>query len=230
MKKPILIVLASKGRPDKIEGFYKTWRQTTEGYSEVMTSLDLNDPALNEYKRHKDISYDIGPGNSLCGTCNRVFYKYPDYKYYFCVSDDHRMRSKYWESRFMEKIESEGGKGVAYGNDLIFGEKLATSSFISGNIFRAMGFLAIPGLYHMWIDKFHLELGRSLGKLYYFPDIFIEHMHFTVNKSAADSSYMKVNNKFVYDHDADVFNTWNKRSKKKDIELIRSYKEKVLLY
>ena len=220
--KPILIILASKGRPKKIEGFYETWRKTTEGYSDLMTCLDDDDPTLHQYKIHKDIKYDVGIGKSLCGTCNRVFFKYPNYKYYFMVSDDHRLRTNFWESRFMDTIEKNGGRGVAYGNDLIFGKDLSTSAFISGNIFRALGYSALPGLYHMWIDKFHMQLGESLGKLFYFPDIFIEHMHFSVNKSAADESYMKVNNSRVYNHDRDVFMNWKKELLKNDIKTILS--------
>ena len=195
--KPILIVLPSKGRPEKIEDFYKAWRQTTEGYSELITCLDDDDPTLHKYKKHRDILYDIGYGKSMCGSLNRVFYKYPNYKYYFIVSDDHRIRTKYWESRFMEVVEKKEGKGVAYGNDLMYGEKLATAQFVSGNILRALGYLALPGLYHMFIDNFYTSLGRRLNKLFYFPDVFIEHMHFSVGKSRTDSWYLRVNNKKV---------------------------------
>lgn len=223
--KPILVLLASKGRPQKIEGFYETWRETTEGYSDVLCCLDDDDPTLDEYKRHKDIMYDVGVGKSLCGSCNRAFYKYPNYKYYFLVSDDHRMRTKYWETRFMEIIERNGGTGVAYGNDLIYGKELGTSTFVSGNIFRALGHLALPGLYHMWIDQFFMELGRGLNKLFYFPDIFIEHMHFSVKKSAKDASYLKVNNKRVYEHDKAVFDKWKKEQEEKDLKNIQSFKE-----
>lgn len=221
--KPILIVLPSKGRPGKIKDFYNTWRETTEGYSEVMTCLDSDDPALNQYRKYKDILYDIGCGRSMCGTSNRVFYKYPNYKYYFMVSDDHRVRTKYWESRFMKKIEKNGGIGVAYGNDLMYGEKLATAAFVSGQIFRALGYLALPGLYHMWIDKFYLELGRGLNKLFYFPDIFIEHMHFSIGKSPSDNWYLRVNNKEVFEHDMRVFLKWEKDLKFKDISKIKAF-------
>lgn len=223
--KPILIVLASKGRPEKIEGFYKSWRETTEGFSDVITCLDYDDPALNKYKKHKDINYDIGVGKTMNGTHNRVFFKYPFYKYYFIVSDDHRILTKYWESRFMEVIANNGGKGVAYGNDLMFGEKLSTSAFVSGNIFRALGFLALPGLYHMWVDNFWMELGRQLDKIFYFPDIFIEHLHFNVKKSLADESYLKVNNQRVYEHDKKVFVEWKKRRMLLDIAKILRYKD-----
>lgn len=215
--KPILILLPSKGRPDKIEGFYKEWRETTEGCSQIITCLDDDDPTINKYKAHKDVSFDIGAGKSMCGTLNRVFYKNPNYKYYYVVSDDHRIKTKYWESRFIEKIKENGDKGVCYGNDLMYGETLPTAQFVSGNIVRALGYIALPGLYHMWIDKFWLEIGKGLKKLFYFPDIFVEHMHFTVGKSQKDYFYQRVNNKRVYEHDKQVFDKWEKDRKAKDI-------------
>ena len=94
--KPILIIVPSKGRPKKIEGFYDSWRDTTQGYSEVIVSLDDDDPSLAEYKKHKDITIDRGEGRSFGDACNRIFKKYPNYKYYFIISDDHRLKTKNW--------------------------------------------------------------------------------------------------------------------------------------
>ncbi len=223
--KPILIILPSRGRPEKIEEFYNTWRQTTDGYSEVLTCLDDDDSTVNKYTKHNDVQFDIGKGNSMCDSLNRSFKKYSKYEYYFIPSDDHRMRTKKWETRFMEKIKKNGGKGVAYGNDLIWEEKLATAAFVSGNIFRALGYIALPGLLHMWVDKYWLELGKALNKLFYFPDIIVEHMHFTVGKSEVDPYYLAVNNKRVYDHDANVYHEWAKEQKLKDVKKINSFKE-----
>lgn len=221
--KPILIVLSSKARPRKIEGFYKTWRQTTSGLSEVITCIDDDDETLDQYIRHKDILFNIGKGRYMCDSINRVFKKYPKYKYYFIVSDDHRIRTKKWEEMFIKKIEENGGKGVCYGNDLMYGEKLSTAAFVSGNIFRALGFIALPGLYHMWVDKSWMELGKQLNKLYYFSNIIIEHMHYKVGKSEADESYLRVNNKKIHDHDKNVFESWKKNKMKEDIQKIKDY-------
>lgn len=221
--KPILIVLPSKGRPEKIEGFYETWRKTTNGLSEVITFLDEDDPSLKKYKKHKDITLEIGSGRSFSDACNRAFNTHPNYKYYFIVSDDHRIRSKNWEKRFTNIIEENGGKGVSFGDDLMYGDKIASAALVSGNIFRALGFVTLPGLIHMYTDAFWTEVGRRLNKLFYFPDIIVEHLHFTVGKSPVDSIYLSVDNKIVYEHDKKVFNTWKRGKMKKDIEKIKAY-------
>ncbi len=222
--KPILIILPSKGRPEKIEGFYETWRRTTNGLSEVVTFLDEDDPALRKYKKHKDITFDIGSGKSFSDACNRAFKKNPNYKYYFIVSDDHRLKSDNWEKRFTNIIEENGGKGVSFGDDLMYGNKIASAALVSGNIFRSLGFVTLPGLIHMYTDAFWTEIGRKLNKLFYFPDIIIEHLHFTVGKSPVDSIYLSVDNKIVYEHDKKVFNTWKREQMKNDIEKIKAYK------
>lgn len=223
--KPILIQLSSKSRPQKIEGFYKSWRQTTSGLSDVVTCLDDDDITLNEYIRHNDILFDVGSGKYMCDSINRAFKKYPNYKYYFIVSDDHRIRTKGWEEKFIKKIEENGGRGVCYGNDLMYGEKLSTAAFISGNIFRALGFIAIPGLYHMWVDKSWMEIGKQLKKLYYFPEVIIEHMHYKVGKSLADDSYLRVNNKKIHDHDKNIFDVWKKEKMAEDLKKIKNYQD-----
>lgn len=224
MKKPILIVLASRGRPEKIEGFYETWRKTTSGYSEVLTCLDNDDPTLFEYKKHKDITIDISKGCWLCEKYNKIFIRFNSYRYYYMVSDDHRIRTQNWEKTFMDKVEKSGGKGVCYGNDLMFGEKLPTAAFVSGNMLRPIGYIAIPGLIHMFVDKFFMELGKACGKLFYFPDVIVEHMHFTVGKSPIDPLYLRVNNKRIYEHDERIFLKWEKEQKQKDVNKIKAYK------
>jgi hypothetical protein len=221
--KPILIILPSKGRPDKIEGFYETWRKTTEGLSEVLVCLDEDDPTLKIYKKYKYLKFDIDQGKSFCDACNRAFKKFPNYKYYYMVSDDHRMRTK-WETEFIDKIEKNEGKGVCYGDDLVWSEKLGSAAFVSGNIFRSLGYITPPEMIHMFSDSFWKELGKQLKKLFYFPEIIIEHMHFTVGKSPVDSIYLSVDNKIVYNHDKKIFNNWKKYSMKKDIEKIKKYK------
>ena len=223
--KQILIILPSRSRNDKIEGFYEFWRKNNDGYSEVLTCLDEDDPMLNKYKRHKDINYNVGPGKSFSDVCNRAFSKYSNYKYYYIMSDDHRIKSKGWETVFSKKISDSGGKGVAYGNDLMFGEKLSTAAFVSGNIFRALGFVTLPELIHMFTDAFWMEIGKGLNKLFYFPDIIIEHLHYSVNKSSVDSIYLSVNNKIVYNHDRRVFNKWKKQKMLQDIKRIVDYTE-----
>lgn len=223
--KPILVLLASKGRPKKIEGFYRTWRQTTSGLSEVLVCLDDNDPTLKEYIRHRDIHFDVGPGLSTCEKYNRVFQLYPNYKYYFIPGDDHRIRTKGWEKKFIKAIKENGGNGVAFGNDLLQGKKLATAPFVSGNIFRAIGYLAIPGLIHMFVDNFWTELGKKGPGLLYFDDIIIEHMHFSVGKSKEDKWYLAVNNKKVFKNDEVIFQKWRNTKLKYDLKKIQRYKD-----
>lgn len=223
--KPILIILPSKGRPKKIEGFYETWKKTTEGFSDLLVCLDDDDPSLKEYKKIKGVKFDIDQGKSFCYACNRAFKKFPNYKYYYLVSDDHRLRTK-WEKTFIDKIENEGGMGVCYADDMVWREKLGSAAFVSGNIFRALGYVTPPGMIHMFSDVFWKELGVQLKKLFYFPDILIEHLHFTVGKSPVDSIYLSVDNKIVYSHDKKIFNEWKKNEMKKAIEKIKKYKDK----
>lgn len=221
--KKILIILPSKARPEKVEKFYSTWRQTTDGYSDIITCLDDDDVTIKQYKKYPDIMMSIGKGGSVCGVYNRAFELYPDYKYYYLVADDIRFRSTHWEEAFIEKLEKNGGKGICYGNDLMFMKELSTAPFISGNIVRALGHLALPGLWHMWVDRYWYEIGKGLNKLFYFPDLIMEHIHYKVGKSEADPLYLSFNTKKVYEHDKNIFLEWERNEKRKFLSKIKGY-------
>ncbi len=88
------------------------------------------------------------------------------------VGNDHRFLTAGWDQRVTAALASPG---VAYGDDGIFGEKLATAGFISSVIPRTLGWLALPTSSHYGIDDAWTDLGRDLGALHYLPDVRIAH-------------------------------------------------------
>jgi hypothetical protein len=88
------------------------------------------------------------------------------------IGNDHRFLTDGWDQRIAEALSEPG---VAYGDDGIFGERLATAGFISSVIPRTLGWLALPASHHYGIDDAWTELGRALGRLHYLPDVRIAH-------------------------------------------------------
>lgn len=107
------------------------------------------------------------------------------------MGDDHLPVTDNWDR---ELIASLGGKpGVAYGNDLVQGEKLPTAVVISAGIIQSLGYLVPPGLEHLYFDDFWKMLGASLGNLVYREDVVIQHLHPTVGKAEWDEGYQLAN-------------------------------------
>jgi hypothetical protein len=88
------------------------------------------------------------------------------------VGNDHRFLTPGWDERVTAALERPG---VAYGDDGIFGEKLATAGFISSVIPRTLGWLALPASRHYGIDDAWTDIGRDIGALHYLPDVKISH-------------------------------------------------------
>ncbi len=217
--KEILIILPSRGRPEKIKETITSWKNTTKERSELLVCLDRDDPTVNNYRGHTGISYRVRERARVCPTVNNVVRENPSYKYYAFIGDDHIFRTENWEEIAISKIEGEGkGWGIVYGDDLFQRENLATAAIISANIPKTLGYLAIPETTHLYMDNFWMEIGRGIHRLFYIPEIVIEHMHFEAGKSPKDEQYAEVNSPEMYSHDGQIFSMWKDNQMQKDIE------------
>lgn len=200
--KEILIIVPSYQRQNKILGFYEAWKKTTSNRSEVVLVLEEKD---EEYPKINGVKIMKGNYGNIVISTNEAFYKYPDYKIYGFLNDDHILRTKGWEDVIIKTLENGG---YAYGNDLLQKEKLATAVFISGDIVRKLGYICTPRLTHLYIDRTWNDIGNAIGKLYYLENIIIEHMHFTAGKSDKDEQYKRVNSD--YGKWVKIYDDWKK--------------------
>jgi len=218
----VLMLLPSRSRSEKIEHCIDAWRATKE-QSDLLVLLDDDDPELDRYQRHSDVLYHVGPRIRMCPTVNQAVKDYPNYKYYGFIGDDHLFRTDGWDKKFISIIENKGnGWGIAYGDDLLQGEGLATHCVMSKNIIDSIGYMAIPGLVHLYMDNFWMTLGTSIARLFYEPSVIVEHMHFTAGKSAADALYVEVNSHDMYVSDELTFNNWKENDLESDVSKIKS--------
>lgn len=209
----ILILLPTRERLKNTQEAIESWLNTrTLGRSELVLGLDNDDPNLERYKnelKHYPVYFSIGDRIRMCPTVNRLVREYPQYKYYCFIGDDNRFRTKGWDQAMIDKLEKAGG-GVAYGDDKLQGETLASAFVISKNLITLQGYLAYPKLVHMCVDNQVMILARTFEKLFYMPEIVIEHMHFTAGKSEKDALYASVNNTAVVTQDQKYLEEWRK--------------------
>lgn len=212
--KDVLVIVPSYKRHHKIEECVNSWKDTTSGKSDFLLVLEEKDEPYPEIKGIASLRGDYG---SLSKAWNEGFKAFPDYKFYTLINDDHIFRTPEWEERFMETLKDGG---VAYGNDLLQKERLATAATFSGDILKKLGYVALPELEHLYIDNFWMEIGRGIGKLFYLPDVIIEHMHPAAGKAVMDAEYQRSNSNYSHEHR--IFNHWLQHQKQIDIERILS--------
>ena len=119
------------------------------------------------------------------------------------MGDDHRPRTKGWDTDYLDALD-DLGTGMVYGDDLFQGEKLPTQIAMTVDIVRAVGWMAPPALRHLYVDSSWLALGKAADCIRYLPDVVVEHVHPAHPdgpKQAWDEGYKRVNSQAMYRRD-----------------------------
>ena len=190
--KDILIIVPSRSngcnRETNVDRFIATWKEHTEGHSDLCISLDDDDE--HRYLRHEGVIYTVDANVRFVPKVNRAALRFKDqYKYIANLSDDFVVRTR-WEKDFIKYFEQNGGVGITYGNDLLQGERLPTAVCMTSNIIDVLGYMIPPQLEHMYADNFWKDIGEATQTIKYFPDIILEHTHPDAGKAVRDTQYV----------------------------------------
>lgn len=167
-------------RPHRIKEMIASYRETRSVGTDLVIYIDDDDPTLNKYDMTNGEGYrfEIHKRTYLAHIHNNIISANPDYDYYMPVNDDIIFRTQGWDEKLVDTIKTKGsGWGIAYGNDLAGNHRydLPTFGMVSGHIIRTLGYVYPPEVYALFGDTFLLDLGRAIGKIFYNPDVIIEH-------------------------------------------------------
>jgi hypothetical protein len=217
---PILIIVPTRNRNTQHKEFAETFLENSSA-SDLIFVLDQDNEKT--YDRLPGVQYEIHNTQTrgLCEPLNHTAVAYADqYRYIGFMGDDSRPRTAGWDQLMLDEMQKKP-LSVAYGNDLLQGEKLPTAVLMASVIIQKLGFMAPPTLKHQWSDLFWVDLGRKLGTLTYFPDIIIEHLHHSVGKSMTDQTYTDATNRLFRRHDRDAYKKYLQEQFQKDIEKLQ---------
>lgn len=204
----MIVLLPSRGRPKgasaAIASFYDTVSLID---TKIVLILNRDDPELGEYyKLNEDYITLPDHYNTLTKKLNYgadILSKESNILGF--IADDNRFRTSSWDAYITQALSKPG---LAYGNDLYQGQGLPTSVFISTEIYKALGWFALPTSDHMYLDNAWKTLGERLGRLVYLPDVVIEHLHPVVGKGEWDETYMLSNTNERLTKDREAFENW----------------------
>lgn len=209
----LLVIVPSRGRPRNIAALADAWTATSAS-ADVIVAVDDDDPTRGEYfdvvASHPRFDLVVGergkPG--MVASLNRVAVAHCQmYDALGFMGDDHRPRTVSWDQRVSDELD-QMGTGIVYGNDLLQGANLPTAAFMTADIVRALGWMAPPGLRHLFVDDAWKALGTALDALRYLPDVVIEHVHPVAGKADWDDGYRAANAGEMYVHDQAAFLRW----------------------
>jgi hypothetical protein len=206
----ISVLVPSRGRPESMLALSETFAETCSVRSTMLHWIvDEDDPALEAYRDAfhasvwRSIALWVVPRGGPAGIVHPLNYvaqlmtskaeSIATSKIMGFMGDDHRPRTPEWDGKVLDAYLVSKPR-ILYGDDLLQGENLPTSVFLTSDIIRALGYMAPPELRHLYVDDFWRDLGRHAGCIEYHPEIVIEHLHYTIGKSAKDETYEQNNN------------------------------------
>lgn len=228
--KPALAICPSRERPKRFRTMLESFVATSKNV-ELIAVVDEDDPTIEEYRTLHDEMPDfelwINQKSNNTERINTVFECLPDYEFYHITNDDVIYRTDEWDVQFINILRTR--PGIAFGNDLLFREDLCPTPFVTGDIVRALGWLQMPELTHLYGDNVWMILGKILKSIFYMEGIVIEHMHPIAGKAETDEVYKRTNSDEMYKADEQAFFKWCASQALKDAKRVGEYmnKEKV---
>lgn len=186
----IAILCPSRGRPDRFAEMVQAVRQTADAPDDIVIYVGLDEDDYEQYELPLDVRCLIRPRMRLAAWTNLLARQAlaDGYRILGFLGDDHRPRTKGWDTRIRDAAERLGS-GLVYCTDGLQNERLPTAPFWTADVIRALGWYYPPQLVHLYADDYWLRLARDLGRCVYLPDVLIEHMHHSNGKAEKDESY-----------------------------------------
>jgi hypothetical protein len=182
--------LPSRGRPESMQRFIDAYK-ATDATCRVFVWIDSDDPSRPEYEK---IDYpehwivETGPRfEKRCnGVIEEMFRRFPDASAYGFLADDLLPKTERWDARLVNAARRDR---IAYGDDCLQREKLATHPVIGGDMARTIGWLVMPGVEQYFVDTALHSIAKATGRLVYVPDVVVEHLHPCAGKAPLDETY-----------------------------------------
>jgi hypothetical protein len=199
----LAIITPTRGRPASLARLITALQATCAGNTCLVVGLDADDPALGDYLTLLDPPFTDQDAAMMPFLAERVLrqvspvrrglgwwtntiaaelaegdgiYRFQA-RYLASLGDDHLPVTAGWDTQLIAAIEATGRPGIAYGDDRVQGENLPTAPVMSASIPAALGWMALPGLDHYWIDNVWADIGTAAACLHYRPEVTVEHLH-----------------------------------------------------
>lgn len=184
----IAVLIPTKERLEDFIIFADSWVNTTEGKSDVIVGIDIDDKTYEGIKDKYPFIYEYIEPKPFLDILNELAIKYSqDYDYIGFMEDDCNFNTKGWETTFINKINEIGDNAIVWGNDLLNGESIVGLPFVNSNLIKNLGYMCPPEIKYLWADHFWKRIGMAVNSLHYFPDVIIEHRHYSTGKRVKDS-------------------------------------------
>ena len=228
------VLVPSRGRPANVDRLVRACALTCTADTRLHFAFDQDDPAL---KASIDATgghrYTTGPRDGLAGWTNdlaRRHLKRGVPAAFASVGDDMKPVTHGWDSLLLAALPPGGGmswpdvqRGPEHGRDPTVPEAIV----ISAPIVEALGWMAMPGAHHWYIDNAWRDLGRAADCIVHCPDVIVRHLHPNVpGGDKPDRTYHDAAERF--DSDANAYRRWRLHGLRRDAAVVRGVRAAAL--
>jgi hypothetical protein len=181
-------ILPTRGRPERCQQALDSIaaaETTTPGVVSVGGDID---PAYEQLKLPADWRIEFSDQPALCPRLNDVFERNRDEPWYGLLNDDFIVETAGWDV----KLSAAAGRHnmASFDDGWVSAQNpILTINTFGGDLVRALGWLVLPGVKHLYADNLWHDLARALGNHVHCDDVKIEHRHHMNGKAPIDATY-----------------------------------------
>lgn len=211
--KKIAVLCPSRYRPEGLRKAYESWKAKSVA-SDIFFCFQNDDPdLLKNIEVIEHMPYLIVGNVGMVSKVNRLCGFFANYDAYLVLNDDQVIHTHGWDKMLLDEIdrlESQHGHRLWI---LSWRDGIQDGNLCQG--FATKEMLEITGSYypvgymrHLYSDDYFMHIGKECNILRYLPDVYIEHLHFSVGKSPNDKSYAETNCAEAFNRDKEAFDLW----------------------
>lgn len=217
MNKDLLAIIPTRGRPESVQRFADAFYENSDGNADLIFGIDDDDETVYP----EGLTYSVNPRARFSGTLNNVSAKNPDYFAYFAAGDDHLIETPHFDTVILDNLHTLG-TGFVYGPDGLMNEYLPTFGAMTGDVIKALGYMSLPELIHLYVDNWWKDLFGTIGKLKYDPNLRVSHLHPSGGFTEWDDQYKEVNDPEMYKHDSEAYEEYKRTRFASDVQKLQN--------
>jgi hypothetical protein len=225
----LVVIVPSRGRPENAKRLVGAF---LSGGATVHFALDDDDPMLSEYEDFLEsvgdrrVGWTTAPRKHMVEILNDQAAIFTGSMFtgwaFDCIGfmgDDHLPRTPNWNREIVAALGNPG-IGIVYGDDLYQRQNLPTAVFMKAKVIQALGYMAPPGLWHLYADEAWKAWGDRAECIRYLPDLVIEHIHPIVGTAEWDAGYRDVNSRATWRHDKRWWDAYQRDQLDTDVQTL----------
>jgi hypothetical protein len=203
----LAVAVPTRGRPHNLERLAKALKDNCVTDYTLFARIDDDDNS--KYPELDNTTYLIGKRIFYANSVNEVaeVAMQNGYTHIAILGDDVLPETKGWDQAMIDALPE---LGVVYGSDgleHLHGEDLPTHVMVPVEMYKRLGWIALPTLRHLFCDNVWRELGKMTNFIY-LPEVKLTHLHRWNKKAPDDEIYQEANDKRKRELDKKAFEDW----------------------